>query len=227
MAETRAVKRGVRTRLTLKERLFVHHLAAGETQVRAAQLAGVARNSEQGHHNWAQRALGRPLVQAALEAEIEAEVSAVEVKARLSEQARLDTSAFARCYLDDVRRIDRRTGQPADPDDPEAPVEIVVRRLVDWTRVRRLQLGHLIQKVTRNARGDESIEWYDHQAALVHMGRRHKLWVDRVDVADTTEIKQLTTEQLRAIVEGRPLGPPPAPRTLEGPPAASGPPDAP
>jgi hypothetical protein len=196
MAETGSIKRGVRTRLTLRERLYVYHRLKGEYGYRAVFLAGFPCKNDNVARVKATKIERRPLVRAALDAEIEAAMPADEVKVRLSEHARADvTDVLAGCYT---------LHQGADG----------YYRAFDVDKARRLGLGHLVKSVTPTRYGDK-VELHDSQAALVHLGRHHKLWVDRIDVADTTEIKQLTTEQLRAIVEGRPLGP--LPRQLPAP----------
>jgi hypothetical protein len=208
MAETGAARRGVRTRLTLRERLYVYHRLKGEYGYRAVFLAGFPCKNNNVARVKATKIEQRPLVRAALDAGIEAAMPADEVKVRLSEHARADvTDILAGCY----------TLHQGDDG---------FYRAFDAVKARALGLGHLVKSVTPTRYGDR-VELHDSQAALVHLGRHHKLWVDRVDVTDTTDIKQLATEQLRAIVEGRPLGPPPAPRALGGPPGASGPSDAP
>jgi hypothetical protein len=209
MAETRAAKRGPTTRLTLRQRLFVHHLLRGEPAYRAVMLAGYNCPSKGSASTLSTQLLRVPIVREAYDVGLEAAMPADEVKIRLSEHARADvTDILAGCYS------------------LECTPDGQAYRTFDVAKARRLGLGHLVKSVTPTKYGDR-VELHDSQAALVHLGRHHKLWVDRVDVTDATDIKQLATEQLRAIVEGRPLGPPPAPRALEGPPAASGPSDAP
>jgi hypothetical protein len=209
MAETGAARRGVRTRLTLRERLYVYHRLKGEYGYRAVFLAGFPCKNDNVARVKATKLEQRPLVRAALDAAVEAAMPADEVKVRLSEHARADvTDILAGCYS------------------LECTPDGQAYRTFDVVKARRLGLGHLVKSVTPTRYGDK-VELHDSQAALVHLGRHHKLWVDRIDVTDTTDIKQLATEQLRAIVEGRPLGPPPAPRALGGPPGASWPSDAP
>jgi hypothetical protein len=202
MAETGAARRGVRTRLTLRERLYVYHRLKGEYGYRAVFLAGFPCKNDNVARVKATKIEQRPLVRAALDAAVEAAMPADEVKVRLSEHARADvTDILAGCYS------------------LECTPDGQAYRTFDVAKARRLGLGHLVKSVTPTKYGDR-VELHDSQAALVHLGRHHKLWVDRIDVADTTEIKQLTTEQLRAIVEGRSIGPPrqlPAPSPGEAP----------
>lgn len=49
--------------------------------------------------------------------------------------------------------------------------------------------GHLIKKIKPTAYGNE-IEFYDSQAALLNIGRHHKLFVDRMDVSGGLEFTE-------------------------------------
>jgi hypothetical protein len=202
MAETGSIRRGVRTRMTLRERLYVYHRLNGERAYQAVLLAGFPCRSDKTASVKAATLDKRPLVRAALDAGIEAAMPADEVKVRLSEHARADvTDILAGCYS------------------LECTPDGQAYRTFDVAKARRLGLGHLVKSVTPTRYGDK-VELHDSQAALVHLGRHHKLWVDRVDVTDATDIKQLATEQLKAIVEGRPIGPQrqlPAPSPGEAP----------
>lgn len=66
---------------------------------------------------------------------------------------------------------------------------------IDLTAAREAGKLHLIKKIKRTTRTDDKdglyttveIELYDAQAATVQLGRYHKLFVDRVEVADWRE----------------------------------------
>jgi phage terminase small subunit len=77
---------------------------------------------------------------------------------------------------------------------------------IDIKKLKEMGLSHLVKKSIMTGEGIR-VELYDAQAAKVHLGRHHKLWVDQLNMTDTTDIKQLSIEQLRAITEGRPIGP--------------------
>ena len=51
---------------------------------------------------------------------------------------------------------------------------------IDWEKV--AEKGYLIRKVSHTAGKQSQIELYDAQAALVHIGRYHKLFVDRKEI---------------------------------------------
>lgn len=55
---------------------------------------------------------------------------------------------------------------------------------VNLERVRAYGLAHLIKKITYNRAGRAQVEFYDAQSALVHLGKYHSLFLDRVKVED-------------------------------------------
>lgn len=60
--------------------------------------------------------------------------------------------------------------------------------MVDITKLKELGLTHLIKKFKQTKTGVE-LEFYDAQAALVHLGKVHGLFVDRQEVASDVTIK--------------------------------------
>lgn len=52
--------------------------------------------------------------------------------------------------------------------------------------------GHLVKKITHTKYGD-TIEFYDAETALLHIGKHHKLFVDRQEIDITTAGKPLFT----------------------------------
>jgi phage terminase small subunit len=84
---------------------------------------------------------------------LEAEMPASEVRVRLSQQARAEYSAY-----------------------------LTARGGVDLEALIADGKAHLIKGYKYNNRGDLMVEFYDAQAALVQLGRAHKLFVDRAEV---------------------------------------------
>ena len=82
-------------------------------------------------------------------------MSADEVLNRLAEQARSD--------MDDCLTTDHG----------------VV--MVDWEKLKAKGLTHLVKKFKQTKAGIE-VEFYDAQSALVHLGKHHKLFVDRTEI---------------------------------------------
>ena len=54
--------------------------------------------------------------------------------------------------------------------------------MIDMEKLKEKGLTHLIKKFKHNPRGGSELELYDAQAALVHLGKVHGLFVDRQKV---------------------------------------------
>lgn len=103
--------------------------------------------------------LRKPNIRAEIDARLnEQAMSAQEVLARLTMQGRTDLSPYMSSnYFGKIT--------------------------LDLEAVKRAGLGPLIKKIT-NTKDGSSIEFYDAQAALVQLGRYHKLFTDRTEVDD-------------------------------------------
>ncbi len=53
--------------------------------------------------------------------------------------------------------------------------------MVDWEKLKAKGLTHLVKKFKQTKTGIE-VEFYDAQSALVHLGKHHKLFVDRTEI---------------------------------------------
>lgn len=140
--------------LTRKQRAFIEHYLANWNAAEAARKAGY---SEKAAKQAGYKLMQREDVQAAISARIsELTMTADEVLIRLGDIARGSIAGF----LTDEGRIDIASG---------------------------LQAGqiHLVKRLKRTPTeyGEAvDLELYDRQAALVQIGRYHKLWVDSVHV---------------------------------------------
>lgn len=85
-------------------------------------------------------------------------LSADEVLARLGEQAR----SLSEEYIDDFG-------------------------FIKFKKLKADGLIHLVKKIKRNQQGIE-VELYDSQAALVHIGRHHKLFTDKIEGSIDTRV---------------------------------------
>jgi len=65
----------------------------------------------------------------------------------------------------------------------------VARYSLNWEAVK--EKGHLIKTITSTSKGHPKIELHDGQTALIHLGKHHRLFVDRVDV--TSDGKSIQT----------------------------------
>lgn len=152
--------------LSPKQLSFVeHYLACGFNASEAARRAGYSAKTAQEQGS---RLLSNVIVKALVEKRLgEAAMTADEVLARLADQARGTIADF------------------------------MVRNDLDLAAARENGKLHLIKKIKRTTRSDDDdnlyttleIELYDAQAALVHIGRHHKLFTDRVIVEDNWRIE--------------------------------------
>jgi phage terminase small subunit len=174
--------------LTNKQRVFVEHYLTCWNATEAARQAGYAGSDDTlaavGYEN-----LRKPQIAAVIEARLaEKTMSADEVLVRLTEQARAD--------IRDVFTIRETSRQGRDE-------ESTVERHAELDLVALFESGksHLVKSITYTKFGPK-VELYDAQAALVHIGKHHGLFVDR------TETKHDVTEQfLAAMMEfGRASG---------------------
>ena len=143
--------------LSYKQRVFVEAYLEGWNATRAAAAAGYVNPKQQGS-----RLLTYVDIQAEIDKRLsEMAMSANEVLARLSEQAEVNIGEFVKkeILIDD-----------------DGHEDYVIR--LDWDMVK--DKGHLIKKITHNNFGP-IIELHDGQAALVHIGRYHKLFTDKVE----------------------------------------------
>jgi len=114
----------------------------------------------------------RMLANVSIKAEIsqrlkEKHLSADEVLYRLAEQARGEHSAY-----------------------------LLPNGTVNYGAILEDGKGHLIHKVKQTKYGNE-IEFYDAQAALVHLGRAHGMFADRVEVSGKVELGHTVDQALK------------------------------
>jgi phage terminase small subunit len=99
-------------------------------------------------------------------------LDADEVLSRLGEHARADWSE----YLNESGNLE-------------------IKRLIEDDK------GHLIKGMKQTQWG-RVIEFYDSQAALVHLGKHHGLFTDKLEHTIKIDLSKLTTEQLERIKKG-------------------------
>lgn len=138
-------------RLSNKQRVFVAEYLKCWNSSEAARRAGYSRKNANVN---GPRLLANAGIKAAIEAELaEIKMSAAEVLARLSDQARGSMDDF------------------------------IDGGMVDLTRARDRGKMHLVKKFSRSIteKGDNvSIELYDAQNALIQLGRTHGLFIDKL-----------------------------------------------
>lgn len=137
--------------LTNKRRIFIEEYLQCWNATEAARRVGYKHPNNQGP---------RLLLDVGIQGEIkrrldEKAMGADEVLTRLAEQARGDIDE---CLTTDHGIV-----------------------MVDWEKLKRKGLTHLVKKFKQTKAGIE-VEFYDAQSALVHLGKHHKLFVDRTEV---------------------------------------------
>jgi hypothetical protein len=163
-----------------RQKLFVEHYVLTLNATEAARRAGYKGDDNTlavtGHEN-----LRNPKIRVAVdELLIELKMSPQEILTRLAQQARAEQSQFWRCDFGEAVYLDMKS-------------------LIE------AGLGHLIKSVSRDGETGKitKIEFYDAQAALVHLGKAAKMFVDKsIDVGGTIQHEhrhRITLEQARAM----------------------------
>jgi hypothetical protein len=165
--------------LTLKQELFISAYLgeAHGNATEAARIAGYKKPHPEGFH-----LLRNPTIAARVKAKVDtAAMKATEVLGLLTEHATGSMEYF----------IDLVKGQP-------------VLNLVKAEQAGKL---HLLKRFGYNKFGQLEIELYDAQAAVVHLGKHHKLFTDRTEVDVTSgghalpALAAMTDDELRKRTE--------------------------
>jgi phage terminase small subunit len=171
--------------LTDRQRAFADFYVQIFDATKAARLAGYKDNEYL--HTHASKMLQNATIRAMVEARLRHyQMSAEEVLARLSAHARGDLSPF----LDSSGAFDLTTDQ--------AKANMF---LVKKTKVRQRR------GVGKNGNDEweeieSEIELHDPQAALVHLGRYHKLFTDKIETNDATGLTDdQRAERIISIIE--------------------------
>lgn len=154
--------------LTAKQQAFVSAYLDCLNATEAARRAGY---SEKTAHAIGWENLRKPEIAAAVEAGLaEKAMPAVEVLARLADQARGSADDFVTVYNSPLHDV---TGQPILDVDGKPIVRYFPS--LDLEKARERGVLHLVKKVTYTANGP-AVELYDAQAALVKIGEYHRLF---------------------------------------------------
>lgn len=145
-------------RFTAKQRAFIAEYLKDFNATQAAIRAGY---SERSANNIGPGNLLKPIIADEISRQIEERcMGADEALLRLGAQARFDVGKYLTF---------NELGNPA----------------IDLEAVIENGFGHLVKKISHTKYGD-TIEFYDAETALLHIGKHHKLFVDRKEVDHTS-----------------------------------------
>lgn len=175
------------------QQMFLEHYLQSWNATEAAKAAGYAHPGQQGH-----RLLKNVQIQDEIKVRIgEQAMAAGEVLERLADQAR--------GTADDFLTIEEYPETTIEADDEGKLIymetgKTLKRAILDLPKAAERGKLHLIKKMSETKYG-LSVELYDAQAALVHLGKHHGLFTDNVKV--DIDVTQLSDEELAALAEGK------------------------
>lgn len=150
--------------LTRKQRVWLEAYLTTWNATEAARQAGYKHPDRQGP-----RLLGNVVIRAAIEARMaEKAMGANEVLTRLAQQARASIGDF----------IEYRILERAESDGSITEIEVFAPV---WDAIKRQ--GHLVKKISQGPNGF-TVELYDAQAALVHIGKNLRLFAEKVELSN-------------------------------------------
>jgi phage terminase small subunit len=142
-------------KLNSRQRAFIYHYIQTWNATEAARRAGYA---EKYLHTNAPKLLQNTTIRAEIDAQLKAlAMSAEEVLARLQAQATASMAEFV--------NVNQETGEPA----------------IDLRRAEQSGKLHVLKKVSITDKG-LTIELYDAQAALVHIGKHLGMFVEKREI---------------------------------------------
>jgi phage terminase small subunit len=156
--------------LSTKQIAFVEFYLTHWNATKAAILAGYSERSARsiGSEN-----LTKPDIQAAIQERLtELKMGADEVLTRLSDHARGSIAVFI-----DISEPDAKIEAPETMDEAHA---VYSGWRLNLAKAKKADKLHLIKKLKSGQWGPE-IELHDPQAALIQIGKHHKLFVDKVE----------------------------------------------
>lgn len=170
--------------LTIKQQLFCKYYLETLNATEAARRAGYKGN-ENTLANVGSDNIRKPKIRAYIDEQLAAlTMSADEVLFSLDKIARgADITQFA-----DLVQL-----YTQDEDGNIYPTDLALK--VDLEKIQKAGAGHLIKRLSQNAKGGLTIEWHDPQRALELLGKRYKLFSDRAEIDITTGGKPLNLDQ--------------------------------
>lgn len=186
--KTPATPRLTEPRLTDKQKLFVSYYVQHWNATKAARQAGYSDPECSGFEN-----RQKPAIEEAIRARIaQVAMSADEVLMRLADQARgvhADYWEFWNPRESEWSSADESEMNDDEIDfrDRERTKEALLKRVPHLNIERMIAdgRGHLIKELKAEAGMLCEVKFYDAQAALIQLGRHHKLFTDKIE-ADVT-----------------------------------------
>lgn len=193
--------------LTNKQKVFIEEYLSCWNASEAARRAGYKNPRMSGSEN-----LTKPDVAAEIKQRIsEKAMSADEVLTRLADQARANLGCFYKLVEEwtfyplptydilDAQEVD----DTSDPDSPVKRISYFVRHVaIDMDKLIDPRYSHLLHKVSDSPKGGIEIELYNAQAALIQLGKHHKLFTDQVEHSGTVgRSNEMTADDLAAARE--------------------------
>lgn len=162
--KSQSKNKSVKWNPTDRQQIFVEEYLRGWNATEAARKAGYLSPLKQGWRMMQHPEIKKLIVQRMAEISMQTD----EVLLRLTQQARSNVGDFIVVQ----QHIDPKTGKP------------IQEFTIDMDKV--IISGHLIKKLSYNARGKPTIELYDAQNALALIGKTYGMFIDKLE-ADTTE----------------------------------------
>lgn len=176
--------------------LYAYLGAANFDQAKAARIAGYQASSAVafaviGHEN-----RHHPVISELVEQHLDANaMTAKEVLMRLAEQARGDLGNMFRIvdYPVTEEQVNKETGARE-----TVTVGYERRAVLDIANIIENGRSHLLKSYSQTQHG-ERVEMYDAQAALVHIGKAHGMFKDRVEHSGRINVHELSDDELEAL----------------------------
>lgn len=162
---------GKTRKLSGKQKLFVEYYLQTWNATRAAEMAGYS-----GSYATLRSIGSENLTKPNIQEQIQERMSSVamesdEVLARLADMAR---------SFDITEYVELRETYAVNSKGDEYFSGYALK--IDFKALQADGYGHLIKKIKQNGSGGIEIEWHDQMAALVHVGKHHKLFTDSMDL---------------------------------------------
>lgn len=171
--------------LTDKQRLFIEEYLTCWNATEAARRTHYANPNKRGPENVVKRGIREEIARRLAEKAMPAD----EVLARLSEHARIDADDFLFIGEEEVTLTSTVISETVEGEEPRRvrtvlKTETAMRPIVrlDLRRARERGKLHLIKEI-KDGKDGLTVKLHDAQAALVHLGKHHGLFLERQELS--------------------------------------------